>query len=516
MVGSRKKNSIRNAIWGIFNKTIVFVGQFITRSIIIQVLGAEYLGINNLFIAILQVLNLTELGFSSAINYCLYKPMAENDISKICSLLNLYKKIYYVIGTIILVLGLMFTSFIPRLINQDIPKGINIYLLYWIYLSNTVISYYLFAYKNALITVGQRQDLLSKIHSVSQFIQYVLQINVLIFTKSMYLYVCSMVVCTAIQNILTQYCSKKYYPQYVCKGRVPNETVVQLKKLVMGIMVQKICQILRNSLDNICLSVFSNLTTVAIYGNYYFIMSAVVSFCSVFTASLSAAIGNSVAMETKEKNYNDMNKLLFVYSWLSGWCFICMICLYNPFMNIWVGSDLCFPFYMVFLFALYFYVLSMGDIRALYHSAAGLWWEGKSVWLLEAVFNLLLNIIFGKMWGALGIIVATILTVLFINFGIGTNILFKNYFTTFKIKDYYLMHLKYFCLTIIIMILTYNFCSLIREEGLLKFIFSLIICLIFPNFMYSVAYHKNKFFKYFKETLNQKVKQLVKGVCRGK
>ena len=85
----RKKNAIRNIWWGTINKLILTVIPFITRTVIIKVLGNEYLGLNSLFTSILDILNLTELGISSAIIFFMYKPIAEKDEKTISALLNL-------------------------------------------------------------------------------------------------------------------------------------------------------------------------------------------------------------------------------------------------------------------------------------------------------------------------------------------------------------------------------------------------------------------------------------------
>ena len=80
---SRTENAIRNMAWGTIERLIMIIIPFITRTVIIQILGSEYLGLNSLFASILQVLNLSELGFSSAIVFSMYKPIAEKDTQKI-------------------------------------------------------------------------------------------------------------------------------------------------------------------------------------------------------------------------------------------------------------------------------------------------------------------------------------------------------------------------------------------------------------------------------------------------
>ena len=79
----RTKSTIKNVKTGLINKTIMLIFPFIIRTILIKKLGADYLGLSSLFTSILQVLNLTELGFSNAIVYSMYKPLAENDVKKV-------------------------------------------------------------------------------------------------------------------------------------------------------------------------------------------------------------------------------------------------------------------------------------------------------------------------------------------------------------------------------------------------------------------------------------------------
>ncbi|MFR4710115.1 MAG: hypothetical protein ACLUAL_00125 [Blautia wexlerae] len=95
-------------LFGILNKVITMFLPFVVRSVIIYALSAEYLGLNSLFSSILQVLNLTELGFSSAMVYSMYKPIAENDDETICATSKfLQKDLFYhwmysaFIGTVI-------------------------------------------------------------------------------------------------------------------------------------------------------------------------------------------------------------------------------------------------------------------------------------------------------------------------------------------------------------------------------------------------------------------------------
>ena len=90
----RSKNAVRNTAYGLINKIVAIVFPFVVRTVFIKTLGSEFLGLNSLFSSILTVLNLTELGFSSAVVFCMYKPIAEDDAYSINALLLFYKRVY--------------------------------------------------------------------------------------------------------------------------------------------------------------------------------------------------------------------------------------------------------------------------------------------------------------------------------------------------------------------------------------------------------------------------------------
>ncbi|MCX0389749.1 hypothetical protein LI043_13970, partial [Clostridium perfringens] len=73
---SRIENSIKNISIGLGGQVLSLLLSFINRTIFINTLGEQYLGINGLFSSILSVLSLAELGIGSAIIYNMYKPLA--------------------------------------------------------------------------------------------------------------------------------------------------------------------------------------------------------------------------------------------------------------------------------------------------------------------------------------------------------------------------------------------------------------------------------------------------------
>ena len=104
--------------------------------------------------------------------FSMYRPIANDDKITICALMRLYKIYYRIIGAVILVIGLIICPFIPKLISGDVPYDMNVYVLYLLNLFATVLSYWLFAYKNCLLQAHQRTDVISKITLIINTIQY--------------------------------------------------------------------------------------------------------------------------------------------------------------------------------------------------------------------------------------------------------------------------------------------------------------------------------------------------------
>ena len=160
----------------------------------------------------------------------------------------------------------------------------------------------------------------------------------------------------------------------------------------------------------------------------------------------------------------------------------------------------------VILFCIYFYALKMGDIRSAYSDAVGLWWETRYRAIAESLANIILNYILGKYFGLAGIIVATLISLLIINFGYGSSIIFKYYFKGKKVTEYFKYNLKYFIVTVFTCIITYFICSLVNAQGIIELVFKGILCILIPNYIYFLFYKKDNMFNEVKVFINKLIK----------
>ena len=460
------------------------------RTAMVYFMGIQYLGLNSLFTSVLQVLNLAELGVGSAMVFSMYKPIADDDKVTICALMKLYRVYYRAIGGVIAVVGIILTPFIPQLVNGEVPAGINIYILYLMNLGATVLSYWLFAYKNSILNAHQRTDITSKVQLGTNTVLYVFQILVLFLLKNYYIYVLVMLFNQALTNIITAIVADKLYPQYQPNGILDKKVVKQINQRIKDLFTAKIGAVVYNSADTIVISAFLGLTVLAIYQNYYYILSSVIGIVTVIFKACTAGIGNSLIIETKEKNYNDLKKFTFIIAWLNGVCSCCFIGVLQPFMELWMGKERLLSFTAVVCFVMYYWIYEINQLLNTFKDAGGLWHQDRFRPLVASITNLVLNLILVNFIGIYGVLLSTVLAILLV----GMPWLLHNLFTTLFDKKYFMEYLKrlicYFLLAILSCVIVRLICINLPFNGIFEVVICGAVCFVIPNIIFIIILHR--------------------------
>ena len=491
----RTGNTKRNIITGEIDRFVGIILPFIVRTMIIHLMGAEYLGLTGLYYSIVQMLNLAELGFGTAIVYSMYKPIAENDARMINALLKFYAKVYRIVGFVTTLIGLLIMPFLPELVHGDVPGDVNIYLVFLVFLGNSFLNCMLFPNRRALLAAHQRDDLNGTAHIITQVVLYGLQILSIGLARSYWLYILTIPVSTCLYSCLCARSARLVFGEYREEGELPEEEYRSIRKQVGGLIIRKTASLTRNAFDSMFISAFLGLTVTAVYGNYYYVMDAVVMILAVLKTSMAGGVGNSIAMDGVEKNLKDMECIDFLFMLISGWCAAALLCLIQPFMKLWAGEDMLLPTYMAVTFAVYFYVLKMSDIRTLYSESAGIWWQMRYLSIAEALANLLMNWIFIRFFGLFGIIAATLISYFAFNYVGGAFALYRHYFIGFPLRQYFWRHLRYALVTAGITGGTYFICTRIPAEGFMVLIARGLICALLPPAAYFLVYRKTEEFQ---------------------
>ena len=490
---SRTQNAARNIIFGTILRAYQLLLPFLMRSVILYYLGIQYLGLNGLFVSVIQMLNLAELGVGSAMIYSMYRPIADNEEEKICALMRLYKLYYRLIGIIIAVIGLAVTPLIPKLIHGTTPPDINIYVLYLLNLAATVFSYWFFAYRNSILEANQRTDVISKVSLLTVTIQNGLQFLTLALTKNYYLFVIVALLTQILTNTLTAIASRKLYPNFNPKGKLEKEEIRVINGRIRDLFTAKLSNTLLGSADTLVITGFLGLAMLAKYQNYYFIMTAVSSFVVIFISSCTAGIGNSLVSESVDKNYGDFKKLSLMVWLLGGTAVCCFLNLYQPFMALWMGEENLLSFGCVIMMCAYSYLYITNHVMAVYKDAGGMWHEDRFRPFCSAMFNLALNLFLVRYIGIFAIILSTVASYVVVNMPW----MIKNLFTVIFQRspiEYIRKYITHIALVIAAAVISYYTCSIVPDRGVWAIAVRLIISVAIPVVLFLIFLRNNEDF----------------------
>ena len=491
----RTKNAARNIAFDGMLKLLNMVIPFILRSIMLHYLGVQYLGLNGLFRSILSFLNLAELGVGSAMVFSMYKPIAEDDRESICALLHLYRTLYRGIGLVIAVIGLALTPFLRSLISGDIPQDMNLFVLYFMNLGSTVLTYWLFAYKRSLLDAHQRTDVVSKVSLCIQLVEYALKLPALIVFKSYYLFLAIQLLAQVAINIVTALRVDKMYPHYPPEGRLPREKVLDIVRRVRDLFTSKFSSVVFNFADTIVISAFMGLAALAVYQNYFFVITALRTFLDVIIVACIAGVGNSLVTETQEKNYNDFARITMLFGWIMGVGSAMLLCLYQPFMEIWMGAENMLGFDYVICFVIYFYTMGMNKIINMFKDAAGIWRKDRLRPLTAALVNLGLNLATVRWLGMYGVLLSSVISIV----AVQVPWLFHNLFQEVFPRKYLWPYARFFCGLAAAALAScagsWALCSLLRMGLWPTLILSAVVSFLVPNLLFFALYGRKPLFR---------------------
>jgi len=474
-------------------KTIL---QFAVRMVFVRVLPIEYLGINGLFSNILAVLALAELGIGPAIIFSLYKPLAVGDLETVKSLMRLFKKTYISIGIVILVLGAVLTPWLDFFI-QGRP---NIDYLEWIYLLfvlDTGISYF-YSYKRNLLLADQKQFVANFYQGVFQVTLAILQMIFLVVTQSFWPFIILKVIATFLENVMVARKADTFYPILNSSNIKPLASDIKrtIVRNVEAMIFHKVGGIAVFSTSNIIISKFVGLTAVGLYSNYYLIINSIQSISWQIFGSLTASVGNLVAVEGQEKKIANFKVLQFMTAWIAFYTSIGLYVMFNPLIEMWLGKEYLFADSIVFVMVLNYYLTYMRRGVQTFKDAMGLFWNNRYMPIAETIINLTAGILLVQKFDIIGALLAMTFSTIFTCFWIEPYVVMRNGLD-YPLKEYFCWYGIFSLLTVVVGYgLHLSYWRLWPSTTLFSLIGGIILCTLIANSIWILIFYRTKEFRY--------------------
>lgn len=505
---SRVWKSAKNMVSGMAYRFLTIITAFIVRTVFIKCLNNAYLSVNGLYSSILSMLSLAELGFSTAMVYSMYKPLADGDNKKLSQIMHLYKRVYRYIGLFILIVGLCLIPFLDIFIkNKPDISGLTFY--YVLFLVDSVLSYWFFAYRTSILQADQKAYIISNYSSIFNLIKSILQIWGLLWFHNFTVYLLTQMGCTILQNIVIAIKINKEYPVFnrCTKDELPKEEKQHIFRDVKALMLQKVSFKVLNTTDSLIISTFVGINWVGLLSNYLMIQDAVVAVLSQITSSISASLGNFFAKEDKESGYILFKRIEFLNFWLYGFSAIAFVVLLNPFVELWLGRNYVLGELVVVALVLRFFVEGYMNMMSTFRSTLGLFTQGQYIPLVVAALNVFLSIGLSFPFGVAGVIIATPIARCCINVWYMPLIIHRDGFEK-PVSSFYKRYFgrMLFLLGMILgMIMFSQKFIFVNGVTILNFIIAVVVTAIVPNMIFALVFLKTDELQYFQHLLFRRI-----------
>ncbi len=504
----------KNIIFGYISNLVILLVNFIQRTVFIYVLGRTFSGVNETYTSVLSVLSLAELGIGTALNYSLYKPVAERDIEKIKSYMRFYQKAYLTIAGVIAAAGIAISPFLKLFLKN--PGNLTVKeltLYYYLFLFNTVISYFV-AYKYSLSNAEQKNYIQTNIATLTKIAAATVQITVLLLFRNFLFYLLAQSVVEFLQKIFVTLYMNRLYPYLRdkdVKKLTPQETRVVASK-TKALICHKVGDVARLQTDTLVISSFVNVDTSAVVGNYLYIITYVGNFVNIIFDSVISGFGNVVATESKERQYLLFKVYRFFACWLFGFGAVGFFHLLTPFIGgVWLRDDgWTLPQMTVTLLVTDFYLKGGRTVLLNFKIASGLFEQDRFLPLVQGAVNLVVSIALVQKIGVTGVYVGTLVSGILANL-IRPGIIYRACFDK-KAGAYFKDSLKYIGVILAVGAVAAPIRRVIMGEvTIFAFALMVIVITLLYNLVFLAVFHRTEEFSYLWKAVAGRISVRKKG-----
>lgn len=439
---TRTHYSVKNATVAMATKILAIVFGYFARMVLTRVIAIEYVGLNGLLMNILGALNVFDLGIGTALVYSLYKPVAAHDEAKQNLYLELYKKIYFWIAALVTVICLLMYPIMRVLLFKKFTVE-HLFLIYLVFTARTVSSYFLM-YRSIIFLANQRNYVNDLIDSILLILQNVIQIVLLVSTKSFYLFISIGLFTLLLRNCLIYWFAGVEYP-FICRkpvGKLGKEEKESVYKNVKAILMHKIGTVIINNIDNLTLTSVVGIIAVGLYSNYYLIIGSISQIIGRIIYGISGSVGNLGT--TEDKNHV---KEVFLGTFLLvaigyGTASIVLSEMLDVFVEASFGTEYVFPRLVTVVLCVNFFLNGLRQASLIFRDSLGLFWHDRYKTIIESLVNLVFSIILAKKMGAAGVFIGTFISIVGVSMWVEPIVLYRDYFKS-PVSEYFKKLFKY-------------------------------------------------------------------------
>ena len=208
------------------------------------------------------------------------------------------------------------------------------------------------------------------------------------------------------------------------------------------------------------------------------------------------------AEEDDQKLKKVFKSIFFVGFWVYGFASVCLFELLEPFVAISFGEQYIFSVEVTFLLCLNFYLTGVRQAVISFRDSLGLFWYDRYKSIIEAVINLVTSIVLALYFGTAGVFLGTLVSTVLVPLWLEPYVLYKHRMKQ-PLKNYFIKLGVYTLVMLLGGVLTHVICSYIEGNYVRQLIMKMPVCLLVPNILILLFFHRTGEFKYLVEKLKR-------------
>lgn len=405
----RTVKAIKNIFSSLGMQIIILICGFILPKAILRVFGSEINGLIASVTRFLSYITMLDAGIGIGTMSALYEPISKNDIVKVSSIVRTTEIFFRNISKIFLVYVIFLSILYPKLVNNSFSYIFTFSLI--LIISISIFVQYYFGTSYSLFLDARQEGYISNyLQCATIVLNTILSCLLIKLGFGIHIVRLSTTLVYIIRPIfLFRYVRRK---RLIVKAS-PDKRFIGQRWDVFG---HHIAYFIHQNTDVAVITLLLNLTQVSVYSVYYLVVTGIRNLALTVTNGMHSGIGDIIARKENNTLLNVLQEYETLISIVSISLFTTTLKLFVPFILIYTSgiTDVSYERYDIAFFMViseFIYCIRSPYIAII--SSAGNFRQTRTASFIEAGINIILSILLVKFLNIAGILIATIVSLLY-------------------------------------------------------------------------------------------------------
>lgn len=408
---TRTEAFVKNVLSTALAQIVTMLAGFVVPRVMLIVYGSEVNGLVTSVTQFISYFSLVEAGIGASTVYSLYSPLADNDTSRINSIITASRNFYFKTGYIFLTLIAAGALVYPIFIRTDLLSDLEVGALFFILGFNSVVDYFALAKYRSLLTASQKTYVISLANIASTVL------NCLVIVVFSYLgfsvVVVRLIALLAIivrSLILWVYCRKKF--SYIRFDVEPDNSALNKR---WDALYLQILGAIHSGAPTIIATFVLSLEQVSIYSIFNIVIAGIGSILGIFTSGLSSGFGDLISRSDDAVFERAFRQFEYVYYMLISIVYSITLVMYMPFIRIYTScADISYNYpLLAVLMTVNGFFYNLKTPYGMLVISEGMYKETRWATTLQGLIEVVASVALAFPFGVYGIVIGVLLSNLY-------------------------------------------------------------------------------------------------------